>query len=209
MLYCLRHKLYVKVIMSTCKTEQNSCEKSPADNRCDSKVNAEYWVAALVQMNTEKKVSSQLSKLGYHHYLPTQTEIRQWSDRKKKIDRIVIPTIVFVRVDKEGENELRKQAYIYRFISYPGQKDAAIIPDEQIEQLKFMLGKADSPIEFMDCVFEIGEEIEIVRGPLKGLYGELCYTEKGKPMIGIQVKLLGYSLVNVDIKDVKRRTNDK
>ena len=195
--------------MTPSRTVQNSCEKSPA---IESKIliaNDAYWIAALVQMNTEKKVSSQLSKLGYHNYLPTQTEIHQWSDRRKKIDRIVIPTIVFVRVDKKEENELRKQPYIYRFISYPGQKEAARIPDEQIEQLKFMLGKADSPIEFSDCVLEIGDEIEIVRGPLKGLYGELCYKEKGKPMIGVHVQLLGYSLVNVDIRDVKRRINDK
>lgn len=195
--------------MNTHKTEQNSCENSPAIKRCDPKANAGYWVAALVQMNTEKKVSLQLSKQGYHHYLPTQTEIRQWSDRKKKIDRIVIPTIVFVRVDKEGEKELRKQAYIYRFISYPGQKEAAVIPDEQIEQLKFMLGNADSPIEFSDSAYEVGEEIEIVRGPLKGLYGELCYTEKGRPMVGIYIKLLGYSYVSVDIKDVRRRVSSK
>lgn len=185
--------------MNTCKPEQYSCDKPQA----------KYWVAAVVQMNTEKKVSSQLSKLGYNNYLPTQTEIHQWSDRKKKIDRVVIPTIIFLRVDKDEENNLRKQPYIYRFISYPGQKEAAIIPDEQIEQLKFMLNNADSKIEFTDCVFEIGEEIEIVRGPLKGLYGEMCYTEKGKPMIGIQVKLLGYSLVNVNIKDIRRKTNDK
>lgn len=195
--------------MDTRKTEQNSCEKSPAVAGCDIKPKAGYWVAATVQMNTEKKVSLQLTKLGYHCYLPTQTEIHQWSDRKKKIDRIVIPTIVFLRVNKDEENELRKQPYIYRFISYPGQKAAAIIPDEQIEQLKFMLENADSPIEFTDCVFEVGEEVEIARGPLKGLYGELCHTEKGKQMVGIHVKLLGYSLVNVDIKDVKRRIYEK
>lgn len=195
--------------MDTRKTDRNSCEKSPANERSAPKANASYWVAAIVQMNTEKKVSLQLNKLGYHNYLPTQTEIHQWSDRRKKIDRIVIPTIVFVRVDKKEENELRKQPYIYRFISYPGQKEAAIIPDEQIEQLKFMLDNADSTIEFTDCVLEIGDEVEITRGPLKGLFGELCYTEKGKPMIGIQVKMLGYSLVNVDIKDVKSIKKDK
>lgn len=195
--------------MTPSRTVQNSCEKSPAIESKNLIANDAYWIAALVQMNTEKKVSSQLSKLGYHNYLPTQTEIHQWSDRRKKIDRIVIPTIVFVKVDKKQENELRMQPFIYRFISYPGQKDAARIPDEQIEQLKFMLGNADSPIEFTDSVFEIGEEIEIARGPLKGLYGELCYIEKGKPMIGVHLNFLGYSLVNIDIKDVKRRINDK
>ena len=68
-----------------------------------------------------------------------------------------------------------------------------------------MLHHADSAVEFSETVYEIGEEIEIVRGPLKGLYGELCYVEKGNPKLGVYVELLGYSYVNVDMKDVKAR----
>lgn len=41
------------------------------------------WVAALVQMNCEKKVASKLDKLGITNYVPIQKEIHQWSDRKK------------------------------------------------------------------------------------------------------------------------------
>lgn len=185
--------------------ELSSCDESLAVEERNSGAHAKYWVAALVKMNSEKKVSSELCRLGYHNYVPTQIEVRQWSDRKKKVERVVIPMIIFVLVDREGESNLRKNPSIYKFISYPGQKDAAVIPNEQIEKLKFMLNNADSTVEFSDTVYEIGEEVEIVRGPLKGLYGELCYTEKGNPMLGVYVKLLGYSYVNVDIKDVMRR----
>ena len=191
--------------MDTRKTEQHSCDKLLSIEQSKPNERTKYWVAALVQMNTEKKVSSMLSKLGYHNYVPTQTEIHQWSDRKKKVERIVIPMIVFVLVNKGEENILRNNSFIYKFISYPGQKEAAIIPDEQIEKLKFMLHHADSAVEFSEYVYEIGEEVEIIRGPLKGLYGELCYTEQGKPMMGVYVNLLGYSYVSVDIKDVKPR----
>ena len=189
--------------MDTHKTEQYSCDGSLSVESGNAQ--AKYWVAALVKMNTEKKVSDMLSKLGYHHYLPTQTVIRQWSDRKKKIERVVIPMVIFILVDKKEENNLRKHSFVYKFISYPGQREAAIIPSEQIEKLKFMLDHADSAVEFSENVYEIGDEVEIVRGPLKGLYGELCYAEKGKPMVGIYLNLLGYSYVTVDIKDVARR----
>ena len=93
-------------------------------------------------------------------------------------------------------------AFIYKFISYPGQKEAAIIPNEQIEKLKFMLNNADSNVEVSDSVYEVGEEVEIVRGPLKGFSGELCYFEKGKPKVGIYLELLGYACVSVNINDV-------
>ena len=171
----------------------------------DREAHPKHWIAVLVQMNTEQKVSTKLSNLGITNYVPTQTEIHQWSDRKKKIDRIVIPMVVFVQVDQEIEKSLITYSFIYKFISYPGQKDAAVIPDEQIEKLKFMLSNADSNVEVSDSVYEIGEEVEIIRGPLKGFSGELCYFEKGKPKIGIYLELLGYACVNVNINDVRSK----
>ena len=153
--------------MDTRQTKQHSLSIEKGNPNMQTK----YWVAALVQMNMEKKVSAMLSKLGYPNYVPTQTEIHQWSDRKKKIERVVIPMVVFVLVDNGEEKILRNNSFIYKFISYPGQKEAAIIPNEQIEKLKFMLHHADSAVEYAEHVYEIGEEIEIVRGPLKVLYG--------------------------------------
>lgn len=164
-----------------------------------------HWIAVLVQMNTEQKASTKLNKLGITNYVPTQTEIHQWSDRKKKIKRIVIPMIVFVLVDEETEKTLITHPFIYKLISYPGQKVAAIIPSEQIEKLKFMLDNADSNVEVSESIYEIGDEVEIIRGPLKGFSGKLCYFEAGKPKIGIHIELLGYACVNININDVKSK----
>ena len=50
----------------------------------DREAHPTRWVAALVQMCTEKKVGERLTKLGVENYVPTQTEIRQWSDRKRR-----------------------------------------------------------------------------------------------------------------------------
>ena len=187
------------------KTELNLCGDSIVNGTTDREAHPKYWIAALVQMCTEQKVSTKLNKLGITNYVPTQTEIHQWSDRRKKVERIVIPMVVFVFVDKDIEKQLRTYSFIYKFISYPGQKEAAIIPDEQIEHLKFMLNNADSTVEVSNTIYEIGDEIEIVRGPLKGLHGELCYFEKDKPMIGVYLELLGYACVNINISDIKSR----
>lgn len=171
----------------------------------DREAHSKYWIAVLVQMNTEQKTGIKLNKLGITNYVPTQSEIHQWSDRKKKIERIVIPMVVFVWVDKNVEKILRTCSFIYKLISYPGQKKAAIIPDEQIERLKLMLNNAESTVEVSDSIFEVGEEIEIVRGPLKGLFGKLCYIEKDKPMLGVYLELLGYACVSVNKADVKSK----
>ena len=61
------------------------------------------WIGVLVQINTEKKVAQRLQKLGYECYVPTQFEIHQWSDRKKRIERVVIPMVVFILIGKSQE----------------------------------------------------------------------------------------------------------
>ena len=161
------------------------------------------WIAALVQMCTEKKVGDRLTKLGIENYVPTQTEIHQWSDRKKKIERVVIPMVVFVRANEATERTLRMQSFIRKILTYPGQVAAAVIPDEQIERLKFMLKQADSPVELMPENLRVGDRVRIVRGALKGLEGELCKSVPEKSMVAIRIDGLGYACVIVSVGDLE------
>ena len=161
------------------------------------------WVAALVQMCTEKKVGDRLKKLGIENYVPTQTEIHQWSDRKKKVERVVIPMVVFVRVDEATERTLRMQSFIRKILTYPGQKAAAVIPDDQIDRLKFMLKQANSPVELMPENLRVGDRVRIARGALKGLEGELCKSVPEKSMVAIRIDGLGYACVSVSVGDLE------
>lgn len=66
------------------------------------------WLAVYVRLYHEKKTSARLNTMGIENFLPIQEEIHQWSDRRKKISRVLIPMIVFVHVDalerKKGES---------------------------------------------------------------------------------------------------------
>lgn len=107
------------------------------------KINSIYYT------NCEKKVATKLEKLGVENYVAIPKEEHQWSDRKKKIDRIVIPMVVFVRLAKEEEDEFRRLPFIMKFITYPGAEELATpIPDEQIEQIQFLLKHSESPVTF-------------------------------------------------------------
>ena len=153
------------------------------------------WVAALVHNNCEKKVATKLDKLGIENYVAIQTEEHQWSDRKKKIDRIVIPMVVFVRLAKNEEDEFRRLPFIIKFITYPGTKELATpIADSQIEQLKLLLEKAESPVTFCNYV-EIGDVVKINNGSLKGLKGYCCGVSNSD--IAIHLDLLGYATTHV------------
>ena len=161
------------------------------------------WIAALVQMCTEKKVGERLTKLGVENYVPTQTEIRQWSDRKKKVERVVIPMVVFVHTDEKTERSLRMHSFIRKILTYPGQTAAAVIPDDQIDRLKFMLRQSDSPVEMMEQHLKVGDKVHIVRGALQGLEGEL-YKNVDKSMVAIRIEGLGYACVSVSVEDIEK-----
>lgn len=180
---------------------------SLVDGTNDREARPKRWIAALVQMNTEKKVGQKLDKVHIENYVPVQSEIHQWSDRRKKIDRIVIPMVVFVKTDEETEKLLRTYTFIYRFVSYPGESVPAIIPQEQIDRLRYMLYYADSKVELADASLQVGESVRIVRGPLKGFEGELCYIKPDKPMVAIRIECLGYACVNVAKADVESIQN--
>ena len=162
-----------------------------------------YWVAALVQVRSEKAVGKKLQDLGIENYVPTQWEIHQWSDRKKKVERVVIPMVVFIRVEKVHVKKLILHPFIHKLLTYPGQRTPTIIPEAQIENLKFMLRQSEAQVEMLDRVFQTGDHVRIVRGPLQGLEGELCRIESEKPMVAIQIECLGYACVNIDKSDLE------
>lgn len=173
----------------------------------EGEAHPKFWTAILVQMNTEKSVGERLNRLGVTNYIATQTQIHRWSDRRKKIDKVVIPMVVFVHIDKKTEKFLRSLSFIYKFISYPGAKEAAVIPDSQINDLKFMLNNSDNDVEINPSALTPGDKVEIVRGPLKGLVGELCYVTNEKPMVAIRIECLGYACVNVSKADIEKVNN--
>lgn len=162
-----------------------------------------HWVAALVQVHTEKTVSRKLHGLGIENYVPTQLEVHQWSDRRKKVDRVVIPSVIFIRVEKEDIKKLVYHSFIHKLLTYPGQKTAAIIPDSQIENLKFMLNQSESPVHMLDHVFRTGDRVRIARGPLKNLEGELCKVESGKSMVSVLIDSLGFACINIEQGDLE------
>ena len=143
--------------MNGIAVEDDDCmePKSFVNVTSDREAHPKRWVAALVQVCTEKKVGEKLSKLAVENYVPIQQEIHQWSDRKKKINRVVIPMVVFIHTDENTEKQIRSYSFIKKILSYPGCKDTAVIPDQQIERLKFMLNNAGTEVQLNDKVFSI------------------------------------------------------
>ena len=94
-------------------------------------------------------------------------------------------------------------SYIRKILTYPVQTTAAVIPDDQIDRLKFMLRQSDSPVEMMEQRLQVGDKVQIVRGALQGLEGEF-FKNVDKSMVAIHNEALGYACVIVSVEDIEK-----
>ena len=161
------------------------------------------WLAAYVRMHHEKKVRDRLGEKGITTSLPVQTVVRQWSDRKKKVDRVLIPMMIFVQVDRTEQLEVLQLPAVIRYMVLRGEHVPAVIPDAQMKAFRFMVDFSETPVNFDGCDLQPGEKVQVIRGPLKGLTGELV-TVDGKSSIVIRIDRLGCAAVEMNASMVER-----
>lgn len=186
--------------------ENRKGKESLVNGTNDREAYPKRWVAALVHTNCEKKVATKLEKLGIENYVAIQTEEHQWSDRKKKVDRLIMPMVVFVRATVREEEWLRDQSYIYKLLALPGsdedkKKFATPIPDNQIERLKFLLKNAESEVTIVSN-FKVGDSVRVISGPLKGLEGVVSEADEKSSVVGVLIDGLGYACVKIAKCDI-------
>ena len=161
------------------------------------------WLAAYVKMHHEKKVRDHLTSLNIDNFLPVQTEIRQWSDRKKKIERVLIPMMIFVNVDTEEQQRVIRLPSIIRYLILRGEHKPSEISDSQMQSFMYMLDNSDNRVDFNFNNLQPGEKIRVVKGSLKGLEGEMVYID-GKSKIAIRIKQLGCAVVELNAMSVEK-----
>ena len=175
-------------------------------NHIETKTNtaSRQWLVAYVQSCLEKKTAQRLAAMGIECYLPVQSEIRQWSDRRKRVDRLVIPMMIFVHVTpQERPLPLSLQA-VSRYMVLRGESTPAVIPDEQMDRFRFMLDYSPEAVEMCSAPLAPGDAVKVIKGPLAGLEGELI-TVKGKSKVAVRLDMLGCAHVDVPIGFVEKK----
>lgn len=169
-------------------------------------VSKSYWFVAIVNNRSEKQSSEKLSKMGVVNYLPTQTEIRVWRNgRKSKVDKIVIPSTIFIYCTEQTRREIVNLPFIFRFmtnkagsIKGSNNKPLAVISDAEIERLKFMLGQSDIPVEITEKPFKTGDKVRVIRGYLAGLEGEVIKLNNAKSELVVGLNFFGCAKLSIE-----------
>jgi len=180
--------------LAECSPEASSPEANPPQLK-ELKKPQKAWYAVYTNSRAEKRVSDRLSELGIETFLPLQKTLRQWSDRKKLIEKPLISSYVFVRIIPREYFVVRKIDGIVKFIMIEGKP--VPIPEAQIINLRILCG-SDAEVELSTDVYAQGDLVEVTVGSLTGLRGELIRVGR-KHKVVIRIIQPGMNLT-VDIK---------
>ncbi len=149
------------------------------------------WRVLYTKSRQEKKVAKLLSEMGIVYYLPTQKVLKQWSDRKKKVEEVLFKSYVFVNLDARNYYEALKVPGVVKYVSFEGK--AVSISEKQIETIKNTINN-ELEFEISTEYFKKGDLLTIKKGPLKGATGEVV-SWSGKKRLLVRITEIGYSLV--------------
>lgn len=149
------------------------------------------WFALYTRPRFEKKVTRLLEEEGFEAWLPMQTVIRQWSDRKKKVEIPLFSSYVFIRIPKNQLYHAVQIDGVARTVGFSGEP--AAIREEQIEMIRKVL-KGPEAFEVTETSFVKGETVAIINGPLKGFTGKWV-NWKGKKRVSLEIEQLHKSIL--------------
>lgn len=156
------------------------------------------WYVALVRMHHEKKVCERLGKIGIESFVPVQQEVHQWSDRRKVVESVLLPMMVFVHVTPEERKEVLSFSTVSRYLVMRGESSPTVIPDDQMARFRFMLDYSDDVISMNSSPLARGEKVRVIKGPLRGLLGELV-TVDGRSKIAVRLNMLGCACADMPV----------
>jgi len=92
------------------------------------------WHVLHTKPRSEKKVEEQLLAFGINAYCPTRSEFKMWSDRKKKIYKPVLPSMVLVNIDDKEINRVFECPLVIRYMFWLGKR--AVVRQSEVDILK-------------------------------------------------------------------------
>lgn len=134
------------------------------------------WNVLNTKPRAEKKVTESLKNIGVNVYCPLIEEVRQWSDRKKKISKPLLPSMVLVKNGSFDDADLFSFNGVVSFMSYKGKR--AQVTDKEVEVLDdFVHGN----YTLNHNTISIGDNVEVPvlkkEGKVIKIKGNACWVQ--------------------------------
>lgn len=163
------------------------------------------WFAIYVKSRSEKKVHKLLEDIDVESFLPLITRVKQWSDRKKKVEEPLFRSYLFVYIDLTDYYKVLQVPGVVKFINFENQP--VPVPENQIVAIRQYVNDSDLHDDINYDDFKEGELVRIKSGQMKDLVGRFVKI-KGKHRIIIDIESVGQSLpINISRSSVEAVKN--
>jgi transcription antitermination factor NusG len=139
------------------------------------------WFVLCTKSRNELKVLNRLLSIGVDAYTPSRIELRQWSDRKKKVMVPLLPSMVLVRLDEKKVHKVFEIPGVVRYLFEYGKR-AEVSNEEVVAMQSFV----ENTITVQESKLVVGATVQV---PLLDQEAQLL-SVKGKNCIA-QLKKLG------------------
>jgi transcriptional antiterminator RfaH len=150
------------------------------------------WYAIYTQPRSEKKVSDRLNLQLIEVYLPLQSKLKQWSDRKKWTQEPLLHSYVFVKTDLKNYYEILNTPGVVKFVTF--EQTPAVIRQSDINLIKLLLADYHDIEVSYEGILPQGTEVIVKAGPFKGMQGKLV-DYKGKKITVVDFQQMGFNLM--------------
>ena len=146
------------------------------------------WYALYTKPRKEQKVAQQLEQLGFTIYLPLKTEVRQWSDRKKKVVTPLFTSYVFIQIEEARRAEVFIIDGVLNYVFW--LRKPAVIRNAEMQMMRTEIEKPNT--EVLIATLQPGEQVQLKEGVFKGQEATVEYISNQKahlflPSLGIKL----------------------
>lgn len=92
------------------------------------------WYVIYCKPNTEKSTARKLTDKGFEVYCPIQVQVRQWSDRKKKMEVPVLPSMMLIKITDKERNAVFEVPQVMRYLFL--NRKPAVVREEEVNILQ-------------------------------------------------------------------------
>jgi transcription antitermination factor NusG len=151
------------------------------------------WYVLFVRSNQERRVAYGLAKRGLEHFLPCYSSVRQWKDRRVRLEMPLFPGYLFVRMPLL---ERMRALVVPNVVSLVGRKDSpAVITEDEITWIwsGATHGQAE-PHQHLQA----GQLVIIACGPMAGMKGILLRKQNNTRVVVSIASIARAFAVDVD-----------
>lgn len=181
-------------------------------NGSDTGMSELKWYIGECRPTRERTIRKSLEKR-YEVYVASLKETKVYASRNRRVvEKIMIPGKIFIRTTEDHLWEILLEfPGIYRFMinraasdKERGKRVFAHVRDEEMRQLRYVLDNAPNPVTVTTEQLSLGQEIEITRGPLIGLRGELARIENTSYIVlKMEMGERHYVLTEISVQDIR------